>query len=70
MRRHHQNHQSEVGRRLSYDAKFALKQAVDLSYTTECLLVSLTTPHGQKPRQGGLHPSLVHAVQDAYKAAN
>lgn len=69
MRRHRQNHQSEVGRRLSYDAKFALKQAVDLPNTTESLLVSHSTPDGQYPRQGGLHPSVVHAEQE-YKAAN
>lgn len=57
-------------RRLSYDTNLALKRAVDLSYTAECLLVSLSMPDGQYPGQGGLHPSVGHAVQNAYKAAN
>ncbi len=70
MRRHRQHHQREVGGRLSNDAKFDLKQALDLPFTTEWLLVPLTATHGQYPRLEVLHPSLVHAVQGAYKAAN
>lgn len=70
MRRHCQNHQSEVGRRLSNETKFDLMQAVDLPYTTEWLLKPLTATHGQYLRLGVLHPSLVHALQGAYKATN
>ncbi len=70
MRRHRQNLQSEVGRRLNSDAKFDLKQAVDLPYTTEWLLTPLTATHGQYLRLGVQRPSLVHAVQGTYKATN
>lgn len=66
MRRHRQNHQSEVGRRLHNDAKFDLKQAVDLPYTTEWLLMPLTATHGL----GVERPSLVHVGQGTYKATN
>ena len=70
MRRHRQNHQSEVDRRLNNYAKFDLKQALDLPYTTECLLMPLTATHGRHLRLGVQRPSLVHAVQGTYKATN
>jgi hypothetical protein len=54
---------------LSYDTKFDLKQAVDLPYTSEWFSVPLAAPHGQTPKLGILHPSLVPAVQAAYRVA-
>jgi hypothetical protein len=54
---------------LSYDTKFDLKQAVDLPYTTEWFSVPPAAPHGQTPKLGTLHPSLVRAVQAAFEAA-
>ena len=54
---------------LSYDTKFDLKQALDLPYTTEWFSVPPTAPHGQTPKLGTLHPSLVRAVQAAFRAA-
>ncbi len=53
---------------LSYDTKFNLKQALDLPYTTEWFTVPPSAPHGQSPKLGVLHPSLVRAVQAAYQA--
>jgi hypothetical protein len=53
---------------LSYDTKFNLKQAIDLPYSTEWFSVPPTAPHGQTPKLGTLHPSLVPAVQAAYRA--
>jgi hypothetical protein len=53
---------------LSYDTKFDLKQAIDLPYTAEWFSVPPAAPHGQIPRLGTLHPSLVPAVQAAYRA--
>ena len=55
---------------LSYDTKFDLKQTFVLPYTTEWFSVPPTAPHGQTPKLGTLHPSLVPAVQAAYVAAN
>jgi hypothetical protein len=54
---------------LSFDTKFNLKQALDLPYTDEWFSVPPAAPHGQSPKLGTLHPSLVRAVQAAYRAA-
>lgn len=54
---------------LSYDTKFDLKQSLDLPFTTEWFSVPPAAPHGQTPKLGILHPSLVHAVQAAFEAA-
>lgn len=50
---------------LSYDTKFNLKQAVDLPYSTDWF----SAPHGQTPQIGTLHPSMVRAVQAAFRVA-
>ncbi|MDB5822539.1 MAG: hypothetical protein JWR21_1243 [Herminiimonas sp.] len=54
---------------LSYDTKFNLGQTVDLPYTTEWFSVPPAAPHGQSPKLGTLHPSLVPALQAAHRAA-
>lgn len=53
---------------LSYDTKFDLKQTVDLPYSTEWFSVPPGAPYGQSPKLGILHPSLVRAVDAAYRA--
>ena len=55
---------------LSYDTKFDLKHAIDLPYNTEWFSVPPRAPHGQLPKLGMLHPSLVPAVQAAYRSLN
>ena len=54
---------------LSYDNKFDLKNALDLPYSTEWFSVPPAAPHGQVPKLGTLHPSLVRTVQAAFRAA-
>lgn len=54
---------------LSYDTKFNLKQTLDLPYSPEWFSVPPAAPHGQTPKLGTLHPSLVRAVQAAFRAA-
>ena len=54
---------------LSYDTKFDLKQSIDLPYTTEWFSVPPAAPHGHTPKLGVLHPSLVRALQAAFRAA-
>ncbi|MBJ7419634.1 MAG: hypothetical protein JHD18_05040 [Rhodoferax sp.] len=54
---------------LSYDTKFDLKQVLELPFSTEWFSVPPAAPHGQTPKLGTLHPSLVRAVQAAYQAA-
>ena len=54
---------------LSYDTKFDLKQVIDLPYTTVWFSVPPAAPQGEKPTLGTLHPSLVRAVEAAFRAA-
>ena len=54
---------------LSYDTKVDLKQVLELPFSTEWFSVPPAAPHGQTPKLGTLHPSLVRAVQAAYQAA-
>jgi len=54
---------------LSYDTKFDLRQVMDLPYSSEWFSVPPATPHGQTPKLGTLHPSLVRAVEAAFRAA-
>lgn len=54
---------------LSYDTKFDLRNALDLAFTTQWFSVPSAAPHGQVPKLGTLHPSLVRAVQAAFRAA-
>jgi len=54
---------------LSYDTKFDLRQVLDLHYTSEWFSVPPAAPHGQTPKLGTLHPSMVRAVEAAFRAA-
>jgi hypothetical protein len=54
---------------LSYDTKFNLRQTVVLPFNTEWFSVPPTAPHGQTPMLGTLHPSLMRAVEAAFRAA-
>jgi hypothetical protein len=54
---------------LSYDTKFDIGHLVDLPYSSEWFSVPPAAPHGQTPKLGVLHPSLVRAVQAAFRAA-
>ena len=55
---------------LSYDTKFDFRRLQDLPYSTDWFSVPPAAPHGQTPKLGTLHPSLVRAVQAAYRAAS
>ena len=52
---------------LSYDTKFDLKRAIDLPYTFEWFAVPPAAPHGQTPKLGTLHPSLMLVLQAVYR---
>lgn len=64
----HRNHAAYEAAGLSYDTKFDMKQAIDLPYSTEWFSVPPAAPHGQTPKLGTLHPSVVRAVQAAFQA--
>lgn len=66
---HERNPAAYAAAGLSYDTKFDLRQVLDLPYNTEWFSVPPAAPHGQTPRLGVLHPSLVRAVQAAFRAA-
>lgn len=53
---------------LSYDTIFDLTQVLDLPYTSEWFSVPPAAPHGQTPKLGTIHPSLVRAVEAAFRA--
>ena len=63
------NHAAYDAAGLSEDTKFDLKQAIDLPFTAEWFSVPPKAPHGQTPKLGLLHPSLMRAVQAAFRAA-
>ena len=54
---------------LSYDTKFDLKQTLELPYNADWFSVPPAAPHGQTPKLGILHPSLMRALEAAFRAA-
>lgn len=54
---------------LAFDTKFDFKVAIDLPWTEHFFNVPPRAPHGQTPRLGTLHPSLMRAARAAYEAA-
>lgn len=54
---------------LSYDTKFNLRLHVDLPYTSDWFDVPPHAPHGQTPKLGTLHASLMRVAIAAHEAA-
>ena len=54
---------------LSYDTKFNLKQTVDLPCNSDWFSVPPAAPHGQVPKLGMLHASLMRSLEAALNAA-
>jgi hypothetical protein len=54
---------------LSYDTKFDMNKVIDLPYTADWFSVPPAAPHGQTPKLGVLHPSLVRALEAAFRGA-
>lgn len=54
---------------LSFDTKFDLRQRIELPWTEEFFTVPAQAPHGQHPKLGSLHASMMRALQAAYQAA-
>ena len=55
---------------LSFDTKFNLKQRIELPWTEDFFGVPARAPHGQTPKLGSLHASMMRAVQAAYQAVS
>ena len=54
---------------LSFDTKFNFKQIVELPWTDTFFKVPPKAAHGQSPKLGTLHSSMMHAARAAYLAA-
>ena len=55
---------------LSYPTKFSFNSTVELPYNSEWFKVQPGAPHGQTPKIGVLHPSLMLRVQAAWRATS
>jgi mRNA-degrading endonuclease toxin of MazEF toxin-antitoxin module len=53
---------------LSFDTKFNFKQIVELPWTDTFFKVPPRARHGQNPKLGTLHPSMMRAARAAYLA--
>lgn len=54
---------------LAFDTKFDFNAVVELPWTEQFFKVAPRAPHGQTPRLGTLHPSLMRAAKAAHDAA-
>lgn len=55
---------------LAYDTKFDFKVIVDLPWTDRYFKVPSRNPHGNTPKLGTLHVTILRAVEAAYRAAS
>jgi hypothetical protein len=55
---------------LSYPTKFDLRNRKELPYSEEWFRVPPHAPHGQTPKLGVLHPSLVRRAKAAFDATS
>ena len=55
---------------LSFDTKFDLRQSVEIPWTEDFFAVPPRAPHGQHPKLGSLHASMMRAAQAAYRAVS
>jgi len=54
---------------LAYDTKFDFKVMVDLPWSDRYFKVPTRSTHGNTPKLGTLHATVLHAVEAAYRAA-
>jgi hypothetical protein len=55
---------------LSYDTKFDLRNVLELPFNDAYFSVPSHAPHGQIPKLGTLHPSMVRIAATAFAAAS
>jgi hypothetical protein len=55
---------------LSYDTKFDLRSVLELPFNDAYFLVPPHAPHGQIPKLGTLHPSMVRIAASAFSSAS
>lgn len=55
---------------LAYDTKFDFKHIIALPWSDRYFKVPLRNRHGNTPKMGTLHATVLHAVEAAYRAVN
>ena len=55
---------------LSYDTKFDLRNTLELPFNDAYFSIPPHAPHGQIPKLGTLHPSMVRIAAAAFSAAS
>ncbi len=55
---------------LSFDTKFDFRQTVELSWNEDFFAVPPQARHGQHPKLGSLHASMMRAAQAAHRAVS
>ncbi|MBC7625099.1 MAG: type II toxin-antitoxin system PemK/MazF family toxin [Aeromicrobium sp.] len=55
---------------LAYDTKFDFKHIIELAWSDRYFKVPLRNRHGNTPKMGTLHATVLHAVEAAYRAVN
>jgi hypothetical protein len=55
---------------LSYDTKFNLRNTLELPYNDTYVSIPPRAPHGQLPKLGTLHPSMVRIAAAAFAVAS
>lgn len=55
---------------LPYDTKFDFKVIVDLPWSERYFKVPARSSHGNTPKLGTLHATILHAIEVAYRAAS
>ena len=55
---------------LAYDTKFDFKVIVDLPWSDRYFKVPARNPHGNTPKLGTLHATILRAVEAAYRAVS
>jgi hypothetical protein len=54
---------------LSFDTKFDLRQSVELPWNEDFFCVPARAPHGQHPKIGNLHASMMRSAHAAFQGA-
>lgn len=55
---------------LSFDTKCDLRQSIELPWNEDFFAVPARAPHGQHPKLGNLHASMMREARTAYEAVN
>lgn len=61
------NRAAYISAGLSFDTKFDLRQSVELPWNEDFFAVPARAPHGQHPKLGSLHASMMRSAHAAFQ---